>query len=85
METSTYLISISLIPATFLVVFAMKYGAAVFGARARIAGDTAYQTLVERALAVQSENQASLAVIQAELSRVSASLASVEKILKQVE
>jgi uncharacterized membrane protein len=70
---------------TILVVFGMKYFSAVYAARARLANDDAYRTLAEKAVAAQSENQASLIAVQAELSKVSATLAAVEKILKQVE
>jgi hypothetical protein len=69
---------------TILFVFGMKYFSAVYAARARLANDTALQSLAEKAVAAQSENQASLTAIQAELAKVTASLAAVEKILKQV-
>lgn len=85
MSTSVYLLTISLPLAVVLLIFGMKYFAAAFAARARLAGDAAYRALAEKALAAQAENQASLAAIQAELSRLAASIAAVEKILKQVE
>jgi hypothetical protein len=85
METSIYLLTIGLLLGTVLLIFGMKYFSSAFQARARIASDTAYRTLTEKAVAAQSENRAALLVIQAELAKVAASLAAVEKILKQVE
>ena len=85
MSTNLYLVSISLPFAVILLIFAMKYASAAFAARARVEGDTAYRTLVEKTLAAQSDSQGSLSAIQAELAKVAASLAAVETILKQVE
>jgi hypothetical protein len=84
METTLYLLTISVIPATIAVVFAMKYVSAVLAARARLANDGAYQALAEKSAAGQAETQSSLTAIQADLARLSASLAAVETILKQV-
>jgi phage shock protein A len=85
METSIYLVTIGLLLGTTLLIFGMKYFSAAFQARARIAGDTAYRVLAEKAVAAEADNRAALAAMQAELSKVAASLAAVEKILKQVE
>jgi phage shock protein A len=63
----------------------MKYVSAAFAARARLANDNAYRALAEKAVAASADNQASFTAIQAELAKVSASLAAVEKVLKQVE
>jgi hypothetical protein len=80
-----YLLTISLILGTILVVFGMKYFSALFQARARLANDALYRTLAEKAVAAQSENQVVLSAIRTELASVSASLGAVEKILQQVE
>jgi len=85
METWIYFLTIGLFLGTVLIVFGMKYFSAALAARARMANDDAYRALAEKTLAASSDNQASLTAIQAELSRVSASLAAVEKVLKQVE
>jgi len=85
MSTDVYFITLLLFFGTILLVFAMKYFSAAFSARARIASDAAYRALVEQATAAQSENQAALAAIQADLAKLATSLAAVEKILKQVE
>jgi hypothetical protein len=85
MTTAQYLIFIGPLALTVLVVFGMKYFSAIFQARARMANDALYRTLAEKAVAVQSENQAALAAIRSDLTRFASSLASVEKILQQVE
>ncbi|MBS0376126.1 MAG: hypothetical protein JSR73_16215 [Proteobacteria bacterium] len=85
MSTSVYFISLTAMFGTVIVVFAMKYGSAVFAARARLAGDAAYRSLAEQALAAQAEQQAALAGLRADLSQLATSVAAVEKILKQVE
>jgi hypothetical protein len=85
MTTAQYLIFVSPLFVTVLVVFGMKYFSAVFQARSRMANDALYRTLAEKAVAVQSENQAALAAIRSDLTRFASSLATVEKILQQVE
>lgn len=85
METSIYLLTIGLFLGTALLIFGMKYFSAAFQARARIAADTAYKALAERAVAAEADNRAALTAMQAELTKLAASLAAVEKILKQVE
>ena len=85
MSTSVYFLTIGLFVGTALLIFGMKYFSAAFQARARIAADTGYRILAEKAVAAQADNRAALAAMQAELAKVAASLAAVEKILKQVE
>jgi uncharacterized membrane protein len=85
MATSVYLLTISLFLGTILLVFGMKYFSALFQARARIANDAMYRALAEKAVTAQSENQAALSAIRADLAKVAASLAAVEKVLQQVE
>lgn len=84
MSTAVYLMSLTFLFGTIVAIFAMKYFSAAFAARARIAGDTAYRTLAEKALAQQSKSEASLSAIKAELAKLAASLGAVETILKQV-
>jgi hypothetical protein len=85
MSIAQYLIFVSPLVVTLLVVFGMKYFAAISQARARLASDELYRALAEKAVTVQAENQATLVTLRAELARVGASLATVEKILQQVE
>ena len=85
MSDSIYLLTLAVFFGTILLVFGMKYFSAMFAARARIANDSAYQALAEKIVAAQSDQQVLLSALQAELAKVSASLAGVENILKQVE
>jgi uncharacterized membrane protein affecting hemolysin expression len=74
MSTSVYLLTICLPLVTVLLVFGMKYFAAVQQAKAKLAQDEAYRQLA-----------AQLAALSATLARLDARTASVEHILKQVE
>jgi hypothetical protein len=85
MTTTEYLIFMSPVVITILVVFGMKYFSAIFQARARLANDALYQALAEKAVLAQAENQAVLAAIHADLARFGTSLATVERILQQVD
>jgi hypothetical protein len=85
MTTTQYLIFVSPLFIALLVIFGMKYFSAIFQARARLANDALYQALAEKAVTAQAENQATLAAIRADLTRVGASLATVERILQQVD
>jgi hypothetical protein len=85
MSTAEYLVFVAPFVVTVLVVFGMKYFSALFQARARMANDALYRALAEKAVAAQSENQAVLTAIRSDLTRFASSLASVEKILQQVE
>ena len=84
MSAPVYFATIGLFLGTVLAIFAMRYLSAALTARARIAAESGYQTLAERSVAAQAQNEAALATIKAELATVTASLAAVEKILKQV-
>jgi hypothetical protein len=74
MSTSVYLLTICLPLVTVLLVFGMKYFAAVQQAKAKLAQDEGYR-----------EMAAQLAAINATLARLEARSAKVEQILKQVE
>jgi Tfp pilus assembly protein PilO len=67
-----------------MVIFAMRYAAQAFQARAKLAADGQYQALADRAASAQAETAATLAVVKAQLADIAASLATVEKVLKQV-
>jgi len=84
MSTIIYLLTLCLPLATVLVVFGMKYVSTVTAARARQAGDVAYRVLAEKAVAAQTENQATLTAVQRELAQLATSVAAIERILKQV-
>ena len=85
MSIAQYLIFVAPLVVTILVVFGMKYFSALFQARARLANDALYRALAEKAVTAQAENQAALAAIRADLVKFAGSLATVEKILQQVE
>ena len=80
-----YLLTLMLPLATILIVFGMRYYAAVQQARARLANDNAYRELAESASAAQSQIATSLAAMEADLSDVRTRMATVETILKAVE
>ncbi|MGJ7918402.1 hypothetical protein ACI48D_23400 [Massilia sp. LXY-6] len=85
MSTSVYLLTICLPLATVLLVFGMKYFAAVQQARSRLAQDEAYRQLAAQAAQSQAETAAQLASMSVTLARLESRTASVEQILKQVE
>ena len=85
MSIAQYLIFIAPFMVTILVIFGLKYFSALFQARARLANDALYRALAEKAVTAQAENQAALSAIRADLTRFASSLATVEKILQQVE
>ena len=80
-----FLLAISLVLGTILLVFGMKYFSAAGQARSRAASEDAYRELAQKAVAAQSENATSLSSIQTGLSEINMRLAAVEKILKAVE
>lgn len=85
MSEFIYILTLSLILGTILLVFGMRALSAVLQARARLANDDAYRLIAEKAVAVQSESATSLSSIQSSLADIKGRLASVEKILKEVE
>ncbi len=85
MSQSLYILTICLFLGTILLVFGMRFLSAFLQARARLANDDAYRLIAEKAVAIQSENATSLSSIQSSLADIKGRLASVEKILKEVE
>ena len=85
MAEHVYLLTLFLPLATALLIFGMKYYAAVQQAKARLASDEAYRQVAEQAEAAQAETAATLAAMGAMLADVKARLATVEKILREVE
>jgi len=80
-----YLLTLCLPLATVLLVFAMRYFTRMQEARARLANDGAYRQIAEQAASAQSQTATTLTSIQATLADVLTRLASVEKVLKDVE
>lgn len=85
MSERVYLLTICLPLATILLVFGMRYLSAVMQARARLASDEAYRQLAEKTAASQAAAATALASIDATLAELKARVASVEKVLKEVE
>ena len=67
-----------------MVIFAMWFAARAYQARLKMAANGEYQALAESAAAAQAQTAATLAVMKAQLADIAASLATVEKVLKQV-
>lgn len=84
MAKHVYLLTIVLPLATVLIVFAMKYAAVAIQTRATRASEQAYRALAERSASAQQDSVAAPASIRSDIARLSASLASVETVLKQV-
>lgn len=85
MAEHVYLLTLLLPLGTALLIFGMKYYAAVQQAKARLASDEAYRQVAEQAAAAQADTAATLASMNAMLGDVKARLAVVEKILREVE
>ena len=80
-----YLLTLVLPLATILIVFGVRYYAAIQQARARLANDDAYRQLAERASAAQSQIATSLAAMDTNLTDMRTRMTAVETILKAVE
>ena len=85
MSESLYLLSISLVLVTILLVFGMRAFSAVQQAKVRIESDEAYRQIAEKAVASASENTTALSSIQAAMADVRTRLTAIEKVLKEVE
>ena len=85
MPEHLYLISMGLLLGTPLIIFGMKYSSAAYQARLRSLNEDAYRKLASDAVTAQAGNAATLSAIQSELSEIKTRMASVEKILKDVE
>jgi Tfp pilus assembly protein PilO len=80
-----YLLTLCLPLGTVLIVFGMRYFSAIQQARARLANDDAYRRIAESAAAAQTQTVAALSSIEASLADVRTRVASVEKILRDVQ
>ena len=85
MTTTLYVLTLVLPFATILIVFGVRYYAAVQQARARLANDDAYRQLAESASAAQSQIATSLAAMETSLTDLHTRMTTVETILKAVE
>lgn len=85
MSEYVYFLTIGLPLATVLLIFGMKYFAAIQQARSRLANDEAYRQLAAQAITAQTETTATLASINATLADLKTRLSGVERLLKEVE
>lgn len=85
MSESVYFLTIGLPLATLLLIFGMKYFAAIQQARARRENDDAYRQLSEKAVDAQAQVADGLAAINGVLADLNTRLATLERILKEVE
>jgi Tfp pilus assembly protein PilO len=85
MHEHVYLLTIGLPLLTILLVFGMRYYAAVQQAKARLANEGAWRDIAEKAATAQAETASALAAMNTTLVELRSRMAAVEKILKEVE
>jgi len=85
MSEKIFLLTIGLPLLTILLVFGMKYVAAIAQAKARLAGDEAFRQIAAQAAGAQAETASALAAMAVAMGELKTRLASVEKMLKEVE
>lgn len=71
--------------AAAVLIFAMKYIAAIMEAKAKLAQEQAYRELAASLVSVQAENSRILSASSSALADIQARLITLEKILKEVE
>jgi hypothetical protein len=81
MSEKIYLLTISIPLITALIIFGMKYYAAIQQAKA----NEAYRQLAAQAAAQQADMLSTLTALRASAAETATRLAAVEKLLKQVE
>ncbi len=85
MTTIVYFITLGVLSGTPLAIFGLKYWAAAKAADVQTQTLEAYRKLAADAVTAQSGNAATLSAIQSELAELKTRVASVEKILREVE
>lgn len=70
---------------TILLIFGMKYFAAIQSAKAAMANDEAYRKLADRAAAAEAESAAALVAIRSAMADLGQRVGAIEKVLKEVE
>jgi signal transduction histidine kinase len=84
-KASVFLLVTILVLVTIILVFAMKYFAAIRQASQRVASDDLYRALAEKATRAQETSTELLGAVNSGLARIELRLANVEKVLKEVE
>lgn len=85
MTATLYLLTICLPLAAALLIFGMKYGAAVMQSRARQQQDDTLQRVASQAAQAQAEANSTLASMRTTLADLDARLARIEQVLRQVD
>jgi hypothetical protein len=85
MSENAFLAAFFFPAAATVLVFFMKYVSAVLQARVRLAQDEAYREIAAKSAAAQAETAAALRSLGTSLAEIQSRIASVEKILKDVE
>jgi hypothetical protein len=85
MSENAFLAAFFFPAAAAVLVFFMKYVSAVLQARVRLAQDEAYREIAAKSVAAQAETAAALRSFGPSLADIQSRIASVEKILKDVE
>jgi Tfp pilus assembly protein PilO len=81
----TFLLVTVLVLLTVLLVFGMKYFASARQARLVADDEDTYRDLAGKAAAAQSALAASIETVQADLSEIKTRLATIEKVLSEVQ
>ena len=84
-KAAIFLLVTILVLVTVILIFAMKYFAAARQARLRITSEDTYRELAERTVEAQEKSVEILAALKSGMSQIETRLASVEKVLKEVE
>lgn len=84
-KASVFLLVTILVLVTIVLVFAMKYFAAIRQASQRVASEDGYRALAEKAARAQETSAELLGAINSGLTQIEMRLANVEKVLKEVE
>jgi len=84
-KASVFLLVTILVLVTIILVFAMKYFAALRQASQRIASDDGYRALADKATRAQETSTEMLGAVNSTLARIEMRLANIEKVLKEVE
>ncbi|HEY9102350.1 hypothetical protein [Chitinimonas sp.] len=85
MSEGIYLMTLFTLFGTILLVFGMRYYSAVQQAKVLLANEDDYQQLVTKLAGQQADIAQSLASMEATLAELHGRVASVERILKDVE
>lgn len=84
MSTPIYLLSLSSLFGTILLVFGMRAFSAIQQAKVRVEREESLRQLAEKSLSAESEHAAALRAMSSALADVQVRLAAIEKMLKEV-